>query len=748
MTRFSRFAALLLTLLCLDLLAFERALAQEDRWSPERRKNFIANRWRGVGPGLGGPAACLPQASLRANALERASSPYLAQHAHNPVAWLPWSEETLERARRENRLIFLSVGYSTCHWCHVMERESFEDEAIAQLLNENYIAIKLDREERPDVDEVMMSALMKFTGGNGGWPMSLFLSPEGKPFAGETYLTPAVFTKALRELSAEWQRSPETIHERAKVVVSELRKELESSGDRIDLNQSLCDAAVIDLEDSLDRSFGGFSTRAPKFPQAMKPLFLLRSFQRTGRGPSLEAALRSLDAMAEGGLQDQLAGGFHRYSTDREWLVPHFEKMLYDNALLLEAYSWAWQLTRAPRYRDTARSTIRWLEEAMLLDGGAFASALDADTEGVEGRFYVWTLAELRAILDSPELDMACLIYGLREHGNFHEIEGASVLTLTTPLSKAATVLGLSVPQAEARFARVRKKLLEARGKRVPPARDDKVLTAWNGLTIRALASAARRLEDPEVLPLARKAASFVLEKLRRPDGRLLRSYRAGQTTGLGGIDDYAFLTSGLFELFTASGEARWLQSALELEAETRRLFLDAEGFMRSASDVKDVLARSRDATDGAMPPGIATAAQNALRVARLTGNDEALAAVKLTLLRESLGLQRFPQAYVSLLHLAEDLFDAAFELVIAAPDAKTAELHLDVAASSLRPQGLIIPLLGDEAPKVRALLPKFAEGHEISPGKTTAWLCIGQRCLPPIEDFEELAHALRARSP
>jgi len=604
-----------------------------------------------------------------ANRLAQETSPYLLQHAHNPVDWYPWGPEALERARREDRPIFLSVGYSACHWCHVMERESFESEAIARLMNENFVSIKVDREERPDLDEIYMKAVQSLTG-QGGWPMSVFLTPELEPFFGGTYFPPhgaygrPGFADVLLGLARAWKEDREQVVGQGR----RLRERIAGEG-RLDargeLDQGLLDRSLAALEQSFDPLWGGFGD-APKFPHAMDLRLLLRHASRKAGSSALGMVLLTLDRMANGGLCDQLGGGFHRYSTDREWLVPHFEKMLYDNALLVPAYLEAFQVTREERFAAVARGACDWMLREMTTPEGGFASSQDADSEGEEGRFFSWTPAELRQVL-GPELgDRAAAWFGVREGGNFEG--GTSVLSRPDPAERIAQQLGLEVGALVESMRAARARLFAARAGRAAPGTDDKVLVAWNGLAISALAQAAQVLGEPRYAQAARRAAEFVWSALRTADGKLLATYRAGRAHIEAGLDDHVFLLQGLLDLYETDFDPSWLARAgvLELEVEGRFADREHDGFFTTADGQADLIARLKGPQDGALPSGNAVHVLNLLRLADLTGDAELAHKAQRTLLAQAELLNRYPAAFSQMLTAVDFLARGPVEVVIA----------------------------------------------------------------------------------
>ena len=552
------------------------------------------------------------------NALANETSPYLRQHAENPVDWLPWGPAALARARSEDRPLLVSIGYSSCHWCHVMERESFEDPRTAELMNESFVCVKVDREERPDVDALYMEAVQAMTG-RGGWPLNVFLTPEQLPFYGGTYYPPEprngmpAWTQVLNAIAESWSEHRDEIRSGGK----ELRERL--SGGAL-LRPSLrpvdagaLDAAVAEMEEAYDARNGGFGG-APKFPHASAVEFLLLRGER-------EMALGTLRAMAAGGIHDQIGGGFARYSVDAAWTVPHFEKMLYDNALLARAYLHGFQASREPRLLEVCRDTLGWVLREMRGPEGGFYSALDADSEGMEGRFYLWSIPELREALgEDAELAIAWL--GATEQGNFvdphHPQPGLNVLTERGPRPDQDGA-------EESIGEHIRHRLLEARERRQRPALDDKRLTSWNALMIAALADAGAALAAPEYTEAATRCAGFVLRDLRDERGRLLRTYNDGQAKIGAYLEDHAFLLEALIALFEATCEERWFQEAVTLAEDMIARFADPEhgGFFSTAADGEELIARRKDLEDTPIPSGSSSAAVGLLRLSELTGEVE-----------------------------------------------------------------------------------------------------------------------------
>lgn len=748
----SRLSRALPLLFSLFALACTNARAQDKNPVPPKgdspTKVLRKDRNIYAGIGLGGPASSHPAMNVHCNALINESSPYLLQHAWNPVNWRPWSEEAFALAKKEDKPIFLSVGYSTCHWCHVMEKESFESEETAKILNENYICIKLDREERPDLDEFYMAAVVELNRGHGGWPMSLFLTADKKAFIGATYFRPEQFRNALRKILGYWKNDRKALVEQAEQLTKSIKesKSVISKEGRLDLK--LCDETVTRSWSFFDQEHGGFGQRGPKFPRGMTALFFLRNYQRTKSEKALTMVKKTLTEMYEGGMYDQVGGGFHRYSVDRIWLVPHFEKMLYDNGILARVYAEAFRQTGDKEYRRIAVEIAEYFMRDMILSHGGIASAEDADSAGEEGLFYLWTPKEIQSVLSADEAKLVIEHYGVTEAGNFAELPKHTILNIAKPLKEVAKAHKWTMKDAEALRESAKAKLLAYRAKRIRPLRDDKVITAWNGLGISGLANVARLTGDKKILKAAQGAAAFILEKLRRKDGRLLRRYRSGQAAFLAILDDYAYLTDGLLELYMADGQSRWLKAALDLEAETRRLFWDKTngGFYKTASDVKDLVARSRDVSDGARPAGASIAAMNMIRVAELKRDDDLRKQARKVMALEVKNAERSPLAYVSLLSVLEQYQASPQEIIVVGPDSKESQAMLAEIHKQYLPNAVLVSLVGKDADAVRQLLPKMTEGRVSAKGQATVYLCKDRVCLAPITKVEDLKKALQSK--
>lgn len=561
------------------------------------------------------------------NRLADESSPYLLQHADNPVDWYPWGPEAFQRAQNEDKPIFLSIGYASCHWCHVMAHECFENQEIAELLNEHFVPVKVDREEHPEIDQIYMESVQRLTG-YGGWPLSVFLTPRLEPFFGGTYWPPEPrgpmpgFSQVLWAVAEAWQTHRAEALEQAQRLTELLREEtLPEPSARGVPGPHLLDEAWTWQSHSFDPQWGGFG-EAPKFPHALDLRLLVRRYRRFGHQAALDMARRSLDRMAAGGIFDHLGGGFHRYSTDAAWLVPHFEKMLYDNAMLALSYLEAWEVTQSAYYLSVVRRTLDYILRDLADPAGPFYSSEDADSEGSEGRFYLWDPAEIRAILPAEQLEQFGRVYAVTVLG---QLEGGGVLHLIEPFEAAAERLGLPAQQLDAQLEPCRKALWEARQRRPRPGKDDKVLVAWNGLAIEALAQAGKRLEAPRYVAAAEQAARFILTELRSSDGGLWHSWRRGKAAIPGLLDDYAALANALIALHEATGGGVWLDEAARLADQILARFADPESgaFFLAEADRPGLLVRKRDMLDSATPSGGGLATAALLRLGVVAGRED-----------------------------------------------------------------------------------------------------------------------------
>ncbi|MGH9943849.1 MAG: thioredoxin domain-containing protein [Pyrinomonadaceae bacterium] len=680
------------------------------------------------------------------NRLIHESSPYLLKHAHNPVDWHSWSEEAFTKAQAENKPILLSIGYSACHWCNVMERESFESEEIARQMNEHFVNIKVDREERPDVDQIYMNAVQMMLG-HGGWPLTVFLTPALVPFYGGTYFPPEdrhnlpAFPRVLRGVAEAYRAQPEEIAETAQNVLKELRRLTETRESNEALSPALLDAAYQGLARNYERRFGGFGG-APKFPAAMNLEFLLRQHQRTGDAKALEMVTHTCRRMAEGGMYDQLGGGFHRYSTDAQWLVPHFEKMLYDNALLSRLYLHVFQVTGDPFFRRVAEHTLDYVVREMTDAQGGFYSAQDADSEGVEGKFFVWSRAEIVRLLGEANADLVAAYYGVTEGGNF---EGQNILHLSRPAEEVAEDFNLSVEQFEQKVAKASQILFEARELRIKPGRDEKVLTAWNGMMLASFAEASVILHRPDYLKVAERNAEFLLDTMRR-DKKLLHTYKDGQAKLFAYQDDYAQLATGLLSLYEATGNLRWLKAALELTTQMNEEFWDAEagGYCYTGHSGEQLIVRTKDFFDNATPSGNSVAAALLLRVFVLTENqDYQRQAVTIFRLNRD-AMTRYSSAFGCLLGALDFYLSTPKEIVIMgrADSVDVCPLTKEVWKHFL-PNKVLVQAGESDLPEAISYLPLLRERPVID-GRATAYVCENYVCQQPVTNAQALARLLQ----
>jgi len=678
----------------------------------------------------------IPMASTEpkyTNALIHESSPYLQQHAHNPVNWLPWGEDAFALARMQNKPVFLSIGYSTCHWCHVMEHESFEDPEVAELLNRYFVAIKVDREERPDIDAVYMHAAQMING-SGGWPLNLLLTPDKKPFYAATYLPKENrfgrigLIDLARRIGEMWQHDRKRIEDSAESIGSALTRRIDMAAPG-EMDAGLINEAYLETAKSFDVGHGGFGG-APKFPTVQRLLFLLRYGSLRGKPEALTMVEKTLIAMQRGGIHDQLGGGFHRYSTDGNWLLPHFEKMLYDQAMLLMAYSEGWLTTGNQSFAETARDIAEYLLRDMRDSGGAFYSAEDADSEGEEGKFYVWTAEEIQLVL-GKRADAFMQAYGVEQAGNFsdeatHQKTGANILHRSAAINSES-------------FAADRAKLLAVRDQRIHPFRDDKVLTDWNGMTIAALAFTGKVLDEPRYVQAAAQAADFMLNDVRDEKGELLHRWRGGKSAITGQREDYTSMVWGLTELYEADFDPRWLAEALKLNSIMLSRFRGKDGGFYQTGEDDELIARPMDVFDAALPSGNAVAMHNLLRLSRLTG-DADLAAEAATVADHFAGIaKRAPSGVLHLLSAVLMAESKGREIVLvgdrASDDAKN---MLHIIRQRYRPNDVV--LWHDV--EIEQLAP-FTRGQKTLDGKVTAYVCENFQCNLPVSSPSDLKELL-----
>ena len=690
------------------------------------------------------------------NRLVFEKSPYLLQHAANPVDWHPWGEEAFQKAKEADKPVFLSIGYSTCHWCHVMEHESFEDPQVAALLNEVFIPIKVDREERPDIDQIYMSVCQALTG-SGGWPLTIILTPEKQPFFAGTYFPKESrfqrtgLLEIIPKLAELWKNKRGELLDSAEKIVDYLKQN--SAPDAGELNKSTIDKAYQQLNDRFDGVQGGFGS-APKFPSAHNLTFLLRYWHQTGENHALEMAEMTLKKMRLGGIFDQVGFGFHRYSTDPFWLLPHFEKMLYDQAMLVMAYVEVFQATTKEEYAQTAREILTYVLRDMTSPEGGFYSAEDADSEGEEGLFYLWTPEEFRESLGDEGSELFINLFNLEEGGNFFDEStksktGRSILYLKKPLAELIKEINLPEEKLGDFWEKIRQTLYGIREKRIHPLKDDKILTDWNGLMIAAFAKAAAVLGEPQYALAAKNAADFIWDKLRDKDGRLLKRYRDGEAGLPAHLDDYAFLVWGLLELYEAVFDPEYLHRAIDLNALMLEKFWDTQngGLFFTAEDQTDLIVRSKEIYDGAIPSGNSVAALNLLRIGRMTANPDLEDKARLIGSIFSTQVSSVPVGHTQLLSAMLFAFSPASEVVIVG-DAEAADTIAMLEALTLNYNPNKVTLfrpLGNQKPSITELA-EFTESQTSIEGKATAYVCKNYTCSAPTTDINKMLTLLKNR--
>jgi len=681
-----------------------------------------------------------PQGSSFRNRLQYEKSPYLLQHAANPVDWYPWGEEAFEKARREDKPIFLSIGYSTCHWCHVMAHESFEDEEVARLLNENFVSIKVDREERPDIDKLYMAVCQVLTG-SGGWPLTIMMTADRRPFYAATYIPKAGrpgqmgMVALIPGLGEVWRKERGKILESAEEIIEALQRMDQGKGSRGELpSDTVLREAYDDLSRRFDARYGGFDS-APKFPMSQHLFFLLRYGGRQGNPQALTMVEKTLQAMRQGGICDHVGFGFHRYSTDAQWRMPHFEKMLYDQALLALACTEAFQATGKAFYERTAREILTYVLRDMTAPEGGFYAAEDADTAGEEGAYYLWTAEELRQVLEPEEAELVIRMYAIREDGK------PQVLHCPYSWTELPATLGLPEERFSERLESARQKLFRQRQQRIRPLRDDKILTDWNGLMIAAMARAAFVFEDPVYLQAVRQAIRFILENLRDSRGRLLHRWRDGEAAMPANLDDYAFLIWGLIEAYEATFDGNLLQAALSLDEELTAHFWDRSsgGYYYTPEDGEPLLIRQKESYDSAIPSGNAAAMLNLLRLARLTGRGELEERAVAMGQAFAAPIRSLPVAHTQFLVALDYLAGPSAEVVIAGnPEGADTREMLRQLRQAFLPRTVILlaPYGGKGALED---LPEFTRAMTPVDGRATAYVCRNFSCRQPTTDPAEM---------
>lgn len=690
------------------------------------------------------------------NRLVFEKSPYLLQHAANPVDWYPWGEAAFEKARREDKPIFLSIGYSTCHWCHVMEHESFEDTTVASLLNQTFVCIKVDREERPDIDQIYMSVCQAMTG-SGGWPLTIIMTPDKRPFFAGTYFPKESryqrigMLELVPRLDEMWKNQRDKLLENSDKLVEHLRQNASVAAGE-ELTEAELNTAFQQLASRYDSEHGGFGS-APKFPSPHNLTFLLRYWHRSGEKQALEMVEKTLQQMRLGGIFDQVGFGFHRYSTDPVWLLPHFEKMLYDQAMLAMAYVETYQATGKKEYAKTAREIFEYVLRDMTAPEGGFYSAEDADSEGEEGLFYLWTPEELRELLGEEDGNFVMQLFNVEEGGNFadqttRQKTGDSILHLKKSFANLAQGMGTTSDELEQRWQKARQKLFDIREARIHPLKDDKILTDWNGLMIAALAKGAAALDEPRYAEAAQKAAAFVLATLRNSDGTLRKRYRDGEAALPAHADDYAFMIWGLLELYETTFEVKHLQQALALNETLLNDFWDEEnGGLFFTSDASDeaLLVRSKEIYDGAIPSANSVAAMNLIRLARITANEDfekkAVAVGKAF----SSQVRRGPMGHTQLMSALSFWLGPAFEVVVAGESGKEdTQSMLRALSQTYIPNKVVVFRPEKDKPEIVALA-GYTEFQRAIDGKATAYVCKNFACNAPTTDISEMLLLLNA---
>ena len=679
------------------------------------------------------------------NRLIHETSPYLRQHAHNPVDWYSWGPEALDKAKKEDKPILLSIGYSACHWCHVMEHESFENEAIAKIMNEHFVNIKVDREERPDLDTIYMNYVQMSTG-SGGWPMTVFLTPDRVPFFGGTYFPPddrfgrPGFPKLCIAVADAYKNKRKEIEEHGPEVLKNLREmnQLSASGEKLTLRS--LDAAFHNLAQRFDMTQGGFQG-APKFPGSMNLAFCLRYYFRTGERKALDFVELSLEKMAHGGMYDQLGGGFHRYSVDDHWLVPHFEKMLYDNALLSRLYLEAYQLTGKPLYRRIVEEILDYVKREMTSPEGGFYSTQDADSEGEEGKFFVWAPDEVKRILGEKDGNFFSLYYDITTRGNF---EGKNILNVPRSLEEVAQGSKTHPEELQAILARCRERLFHEREKRVKPHRDEKILTSWNGLMLVSFVQAASVLERQDYLEVAIRNAQFILAHLTVGQ-KLLRTYKDGKSKLNGYLEDYSNAVEGMISLYEATGERSWLDRAVEFNEMMLEQFWDeaGSGFYLTGKDHEELIARVKDFYDNATPAGSSVAVMNLLKLAILTGNESYRSKAQANLELMTSSLARYPSGFGFLLEVADFYLGPVREIAVVgkAEDPQTRRLLKKIYQQYLPNKLMSLLDPADEGPNARLPL---LQGKTLVHDKPAVYICQNYACKAPVTSELELERALQ----
>tara|TARA_B100000315_G_scaffold177394_1_gene165986 strand:- start:7642 stop:9921 length:2280 start_codon:yes stop_codon:yes gene_type:complete len=690
------------------------------------------------------------------NRLINEKSPYLLKHAENPVDWYPWGDEAFKKAREEDKPVFLSIGYSTCHWCNVMERESYNDLEVGRLMDDSFVSIKVDREERPDIDNIYIAVCQMMSRNGCGWPLNIILTPNKKPFYAATYIPKNSrfgrlgLMELIPRVNEAWQNRRKEILSTANMVTNALENySINTPGE--EPKEEVLKTAFEQLSSGFDAEYGGFGP-APKFPSPHTLLFLLRYWSRTGDSKSLLMVEKTLYEMSRGGIYDHVGFGFHRYSTDQEWHVPHFEKMLYDQALLAMAYTEAYQISGKEEYAKTAKSIFTYVQRDMTSPEGVFYSAEDADSEGEEGKFYFWTKDEIENALNEEEAELIIKVFNIKKEGNYIDQlksskTGDNIFHLKDSLEKIGVEKGVSLKKIELQVEMARQKLFTIREKRVHPYKDDKILTDWNGLMIAALAKGGQAFDEPAYTKAAKQAADFILKNMRTSAGRLLHRYRAGDAAIPAMVADYAYFTWGLLELYEATFEVKYIDAAIELTEDLLKHFWDKKngGFFFSSDDSEKILVPWKDFSDGALPSGNSVSMLNLLRLGRITGNaifEEKASEIGRLVSTE---VSRFPTAYTQLLMALDFGLGPSYEVVISGKtNAKDTKEMLKAIRSRFIPNKVVILRAAEQEPPEIVRIAKFAENQTSIDGKSTAYVCLNYNCKLPTTDINEMLGFLK----
>ncbi len=690
------------------------------------------------------------------NHLSNERSPYLLEHANDPINWYPWGEEAFKKAKEENKPIFLSIGYSSCHWCHIFQKESFSDSEVASSMNEVFVSIKVDREERPDIDKIYMTVCQMMTG-SGGWPLTIIMTPNKKPFFAGTYFPKESrfgrigLIDLIKRVENLWNNNKDEILNSADQITISLQNiDQEAPGDKI--SEKLLNKTYNQLKNQFDEKNGGFSEH-PKFPTPHNILFLLRYWKRTGEKETLEMVEKTLQAMRRGGIYDHIGFGIHRYSTDSTWLVPHFEKMLYDQALVAMAYIEAYQATKNPEYRKITQEIFEYVLRDMTSHEGGFYSAEDADSEGEEGKFYVWSKDDLEIILDKEEFDLAMKVFNVKDSGNYLEEStgkrtGQNILHINDSFTKISSNLSISEKELVSKIENISRKLFEVREKRIHPHKDDKILVDWNGLMNAALTKGAQVFNENKYLKAAKKATEFILSSLRLPNGRLLHRYRESVGEINAYLTDYAFLIWGLIELYEATFDIYFLKTALELHEIQLKRFWDNNigGFFFTADDSEELLTRQKEIYDGAIPSGNSVAMLNLLRLSYFTGNHELEEKADIIGRVFTEKLSNIPVAYTNFMIAADFAIGPTYSLVIAGnTDSDDTNEMVTTIRNEYIPNKVLMQRKTEQNPPDIDKFSNFVEYFDNLEGKATAYVCINKTCKPPTHDLNQMIEFLKS---